>query len=87
MGTHHDGVNCADSGARQHGDDQLEHHGHVDGHAVSLCHPLGFENVGALAHLLQQLFVCDPRVVLGVIALPRNSKYIWFVKLLIQKID
>ena len=34
-----DGVNGADTGARQHGDRRLRHHRHVDNHAVTLGDP------------------------------------------------
>ncbi len=34
--THHYGVNSSDADAGQHGDHQLHHHGHVNGHTVAL---------------------------------------------------
>lgn len=37
--THHNGVNGSNTNARQHGDHQLHHHRHVDGHMVALLHP------------------------------------------------
>jgi hypothetical protein len=48
-------------GTGKHGHHQLSDHGHVDGHSVPLLHAFGQEDVGELAHLLQQLLVCDLR--------------------------
>lgn len=64
----------ADAVAGEHGDDHLQHHGHVDGHAVALLHAVVLEHVGEAAHLLQQLLVRDAAVVLGVIALPAKAR-------------
>ena len=46
-------------GAGEHCDDELGDHGHVDGHPVALLDPLGFQRVGELAYLGQQLAVRD----------------------------
>ena len=49
----------ASPGAGEHCDDELGDHGHVDGHPVALLDPLGFQRVGELADLGQQLAVSD----------------------------
>jgi hypothetical protein len=46
-------------GTGKHGHYQFSDHGHVDCHSVSLLHAFGQEDVGELAHLFQQLLVCD----------------------------
>lgn len=67
-------MNGADPGAGEHGDRQLEDHGHVDGHAVALLHALRLEDVGEPAYLLQQLAIRHPRVVVRVVALPIHTR-------------
>ena len=51
------GVDRADPGAGQQGDDGLGNHGQVDGHAVALGHAQGLEGVRGLLHFLGQLRV------------------------------
>ena len=46
-------------GTGKHGHHQLSDHGHVDGHSVPFLHAFCQEDVGELAHLFQQLLVCD----------------------------
>ena len=66
-------MRCAESRAR-HG--RLGHHRHVDADRVSLAHAQTLEQVGALAHLRQQLRVRDATDVLGVVALEQQSNFV-----------
>jgi len=52
-------VNRADARASEHRDGQFEHHRHVNGHPVALFHPVGFEYVGELTDLGEELLVGD----------------------------
>mmetsp|Transcript_13589 Transcript_13589/g.26034 ORF Transcript_13589/g.26034 Transcript_13589/m.26034 type:complete len:585 (-) Transcript_13589:111-1865(-) len=48
----HHRVDGADARTRQHGQGQLQNHGRVQQHTVTLLDPLGLEPVGQLAHLI-----------------------------------
>ena len=56
----HHGVNGADAGAGQHGDDRLRHHRHVDDHPVAFAHPQRPEAAGHQRCPLAQLRVAVP---------------------------
>lgn len=66
----------SESRARQHRNGGLGHHGHVDADRVALAHAQTLEQVGALAHLRQQLRVGDATDVLGVVTLEQNSNFV-----------
>lgn len=69
-----DGVDGADAGAGEHGDADVGHDGHVDGHSVPLANAEGAEQVGQAAHLVVQLLVRDVPCVARVVALPDERR-------------
>lgn len=73
------------SSAGQHGDDEFEHHGHVDGDPVALGDAMAFEDVGESAHLLQQFPVRQAAVVIRVVALPETKQHLPFILVLLTE--
>ena len=52
-----DGVNGAEPGRGQHGDNRFRHHGHVDDHAITAPDPQPLEDAGEAGHLVPELQV------------------------------
>ena len=67
-----DRVDRADSGASQHGDRQLGHHGHVDGNHIAGLDAEAFKGVGKLANFGMQLLVGERAGIAG-LAFPNQG--------------
>lgn len=65
-----DGVNDAEAGAGQHGDDGFGDAGQVDGSAVAGAETQGGQVVGGFAHVVEEFTVGDVAGVVGVFADP-----------------
>lgn len=69
-------MRCAESRTSQHRNGRLRDHGHVDADRIALAHAEALEEVGALAHLGQQLRVADPAHVRRVVALEQQGRLV-----------
>ncbi len=66
----HHRMDRAEPGAGQHRHRRLHHHRHIDRHPVPALHAEAAQRVGQAAHLLVQLAVRDPALLVRVVAFP-----------------
>ncbi len=66
----------ADTGTGQHGDGGLGHHGHIEADHVTAMHPLGFQDVGKLAHFGVQLAVGEFAIFGRIVPFPDDGDLI-----------
>ena len=73
-------MNCADSGAGEHGNRRFRNHRHINRNPVALFHAELFQCVGKYADPFVQLAVTDALIAGRVIALPDNRRLVGFLR-------